>query len=211
MWISSLCSSVISSHILSLSRVSPHPTPPPPVFGQLGIVRKPHKNWGNWINKCMLNKGTYQIILPFPPPWEAENCAEEKRISISFPFHPIISASFAYVNICYVCQQDSSEIWGLPNLACFYGKTSLCIPRFFLTGYRRAENLGENFPQIFIYPLQVRNWTMQMPFLLSCEWYLFILFLSGGSMVHEFFIVVGVINWMENYWNPKFRTLAGIT
>lgn len=40
---------------------------------------------------------------------------------------------------------------------------------------------------------------MGMLVLQSAEEYLFILFLSVGSMVHEFFITVGAINWMENH------------
>ena len=32
----------------------------PPTLWQWGIVRKPHKNWGDWINKYMVNKGIYQ-------------------------------------------------------------------------------------------------------------------------------------------------------
>lgn len=37
-------------------------------FRQLGIVRKPHKNWGSWINKCMLNKKNIPSSSPIHTP-----------------------------------------------------------------------------------------------------------------------------------------------
>lgn len=81
----------------------------------------------------------------------------------------------------------------------FVRKISLCTLMFFLNRHRWDKNLGENFPQILTL-FQLGMGLCRCFFLfLKSEQYLFILFLSVGSMVHEFFIIAGVISWMENH------------